>query len=196
MRRIAFAVASILGLMIPPALVWADGPTTAPAIYATPADVFAASEKAARAGDCETYVDCQSPDNQEIFVKLFVQIAMATPTTNPNPSDQDKQILAFMAKYGLDHHDRLAGEADYQWTDRVAALIKDKPAFLKDLMSQNPPDPNPGPMPELTDLQIQADGVTATAKAVVHTPDGTAGSQDVKFKKIDGSWRLDSLVVN
>jgi hypothetical protein len=197
MRRIIFTILPVLTLMVVPAMVAAEAPTTAPSVYVTPADVYAAAAKASRSGDSETLIDCQSPDNQEKLVKLMMFFVIHAPTTAPSISDSDKEKAAFFAKYGLDHHERRAGETDTQLTDRLAAQIPDKAAFLKEMGSiqraHNKQASNSAPVPALTNVQIEGDGNTAVGKLISHDANGVTMSMDVQFKKINGSWKIDSL---
>lgn len=197
MRRIVFVVIAILSLLIVPVLTSAGTPTTAPTVFATPADVYAAALKATRAGDTRTVVSCLSPETQAEWVSMCVSLILSEPTTAPSDSDKDK--VALEAKYGLDHPQRRPGETDEQLADRLAAQIKDKVAFLNEWMShdaaQDKADPGSQPAPELVNVHIEGDGTVAVAKLVQHEADGSTTSMDVKFKKIDGSWKIDSMML-
>ncbi|HEX4124068.1 MAG TPA: hypothetical protein VHY37_05015, partial [Tepidisphaeraceae bacterium] len=81
---------------------------------------------------------------------------------------------------------------------RLADEVKDKTGFLTDLgrheMSQRK-GPDTAPAPDLTDVQIAADGTTATGKSVSHQADGGDLSREVQFQKIDGSWFISSIII-
>lgn len=194
MRRTSRHVTALIMLCLTAQMAAANPPTTAPS-YATPAEVIAASQKALRAGDYQTFVDCYSPDAQEqateFCIDTLVTNAPSGPTTQPMP----QPIRAWEKKYDLDRP-RLAGETDDQFDARLAHSIKDKRAFLIDALGivRDQAGPDNSPPSELINVNISSDGTTAVAKLVRKDPDGDAMSQDVKFIKIDGSWRLDQIV--
>jgi hypothetical protein len=199
MRRFLCIFSSILLLVVFPSLVRAAGATTLPAIYATPADVVAAADKALHAGNAQVLVDCLDADSQEKLTQFFL-FAMASDLTDaPATAPSDKQKAAFNAKYALDHVQRLPGETDEQMGDRLAKQIKDKRQFLIDMTLQlNDDNKKSGkviPPMELDNLHIQPDGTTAVGQLVHRQSDGTSDSQDVQFKKIDGAWKFDGAVM-
>jgi hypothetical protein len=195
MRRIAYMFAVIVSLVVFPALIHGAEPTTANAVYVTPADVVAAAMKANREGDIPAEIGCLSPDGQEKWTKLWLRIVVSMPTSAPATTDLDKQREAMLAKYGVDLRDRRTGETDAQTVDRFARQIKDKSAFLEEIASKQPPRRKDQPTPVLENVQISADGMSAVAKLVRHDADGKGSmSMDVKFQKIDGSWKIDSMI--
>jgi hypothetical protein len=200
MRKMIFVLAMILGFNSIPTMAKANEPTTAPAIYAAPADTLAAATKAMRDGNVDVYLECLSPNAINLNAVSFVgMMTMDTPTDAPTPTDPDKQKAAFEARYGLDHRQRHVDETDEQFADRLAAKIQDKRAFMRDFIAQVLSDKNTdaksNPVPELVNLHIQPDGTTAVAKLVQHVGDGTTMSQDIQFKKIGGSWKIDNAVL-
>jgi hypothetical protein len=54
---------------------------------------------------------------------------------------------------------------------------------------------NPGPCRKGEVKEVKITGDTATAKYEVKDPDGSATTQDLKLKRIDGSWRLNDLLM-
>jgi hypothetical protein len=175
-------------------LAAANAPTTAPS-YATPADVIAACQKAGRAGDYQTLVDCYSPEGMKQATEFCIDILVSDAPTGPSTQPTPQPILALEKKYGLDRP-RRPGESDDLFEARLADAITDKRAFLIEAAGifgdQN--QANNNPPSELINVNISSDGKTAVAKLVQKDPDGSAMTQDVKFTKIDGSWKLDQVI--
>jgi hypothetical protein len=186
----------VLAIVLPMVVVAADTPSTRPT-YASADEVLAACQKAHHDGDTQAFIDCYSPHAQEHFVHLLLTMIAHSPTSSPS-GQADPQKAVFEAKYGLDHRDKNPGETDAQLVDRLAGQIKDQRGFLIDFVSRQdaarPKDLPVQPTPELQNLQVSPDGKTAAGKLVRHEPDGSAMSQNAKFRKVDGSWLIDDII--
>jgi hypothetical protein len=172
--------------------------------YATPAEVIAAYEKAHDANDDAAAVDCFSPEGMNRSVKFMVAMEMATRQPEPGaaaaaPTPEEKKAHAAMdallAKHGIKDLATRQGEDSEAYVNRITAPVTDPRGLMLDLMKflETGAKPAPCRKGEVADLKINGDD--ATGKYVVKDPDGSSSSQDLKFKNIDGSWRLADVVM-
>lgn len=179
--------------------------TTAPAVYGTPAAVLAASTKASGENDFATVVDCLTPRIWDQIVRFaLVSNTLESddtdddgnPTSHPSTNSADSWKKAFVEKYGLADRKMHPGETFPQFMQRRADQIKDKRAFLVDLLTQEaahaPPTGRIQTSFTLSDVQIDQTGKTATGKVLAQTPGYKDVPLDIHFEKIGGSWKLDS----
>lgn len=179
----------------------AETPSTR-AIYATPAEVVAAAQKATAEKDMAASLDCYSPAGHDALAKFILWAVASTPTTVPASQPANPERAEFEAKYGLDRRERKAGESTEQFATRLMEGLPDRRAFLVDFMTRQqthqakrPPATRPSEPLELQDVQIDASGTNATAKLLRKSRDGGTMSQNVKFEKIDGSWRIATVMM-
>jgi hypothetical protein len=169
-------------------------PATRP-VYATPADVVAAAQRANKEDDFETILNCQSPAGQQKMVKFVITIMARSPATRPADAERD----AFELRHRLSDRTPRAGETPGQVVDRLIGDLPDSRAFLLDFMTQQKAirakrPPSTRPAPDLTNLVVSPDGLTATGDLSRRDPDGGTMSQHISFSKIDGSWLLNDMM--
>ena len=190
-------VAAIIALFaVAPALA-----QTAPVVYATPEEVVTACRAANARHDAAGVLDCYSPQMQDAMTKMIMTMIAATPTTLPAGQSPDPQKVAFEARHRLADRQQRSGESRDDFAARLITNLPDKRAFLLDFMqrqaahaSTRPASTQPAP--QMSDVTIDPSGNTATAKLSRAEADGRGStSQVVKFEKIDGSWRLASLMM-
>jgi len=190
------ARASIALLLASAAAAPAAAPpaTMRAAVFATPADVLAAAR---RAKDDPNQFDYFTPDAQDQLARMIVfMVVRGRPTTLP--ADVQAAKAEFEAAWGLDRREPRPGESDEQRIDRLLEQIPDKRTFLVDFRRRQQattaparPAPSTRPASVLEDVQISPDGTTATGRLVHREDERSSTSQQVKFRKIDGSWRID-----
>ena len=172
------------------------------ATYSSPQEVLAAFEKAHDANDDAATLDCLSPEGITRTAQFMVGMEMATRQPDPNappPSADEKKaqakIDALLAKHNIKDTAARPGEEGEAYVDRITAHMTDPRTLLLDLMKIMNGGAKQAPCRkgELQNLKITGD--TATGKYVVKDPDGSSMSQNLKFKKIDNSWRLADLVM-
>lgn len=157
--------------------------------YGSPQEVFDDFQKAATAKDWNKLMACMTPETQDAMVAGFVMMgAMAA-------AFGDKEMEPLLKKHGVDPN----AKPDESITDPAEAMkllagkIKDKPAFVSDIMAHlEKKDPGAAtqnlPSGTLTDVKIEGDAATATV--VGKDKDGKEQKADIQFKKVDGSWLL------
>ena len=118
----------------------------------------------------------------------------------PAPSAEEKkaqaEMDALLAKHGIKDLTSRAGEDPEAFIKRITANVTEGRALLMELMKLGEgkgAKPSPCRKGELTELKIA--GETATGKYVVKDADGSTSSQEVKFDKVEGSWRLGDVVM-
>lgn len=153
-----------------------SGTESAPASYSTPEEAFSAFKKAGETEDWKGMAMVLTPESQDgMCAVMMIGAAFAGMTDEA----AGKEVEAIMAKHGITE-DSMSPEAK-------SPPIKDKPAFIADMMSfmsKHADDSEDGsdmgmPKGELTDLKI--DGDSATAKV---------DDEPISFKKINGSWLI------
>ncbi|HEX4125782.1 MAG TPA: hypothetical protein VHY37_13735, partial [Tepidisphaeraceae bacterium] len=109
--RVLVSIAMGIGLLLAATLpAFADVPATAPAAYATPADVFNAAVKAGRGGEIPTFVACFSSDGKAQYVRFFLTMLVSSSTTGPATRPADPALAQFLARYGITDLSRRPGE--------------------------------------------------------------------------------------
>ena len=164
-------------------------------VYATPAEAVAAAQAAFARDDFEAEVDCFSPDGQKALSKTFLRLLVSMPPAALNSSPMGKEIAAIEAKYGLKDWQRKPGETDEQMIDRLAGGITTKREFVLATMGLNKGHNDKAQVPTmLEDVHIEDGGESAIGKLVRHEANGATVSQDVRFKKIGGSFLIDNAI--
>lgn len=171
--------------------------------YSTPAEVLAAYEKAHDAGDDAAGIDCLSVEGQEKSLQFILGMELATRQPEPGapaPSAEEKkaraEMDALLAKHGIKDLTPRPGEDTEALVKRITAHVTDRRTLLIDLMkmlAEPGAKPSPCRKGEVQDLKVAGDD--ATGKYVVKEPDNSQSSQDLKFKKVDGSWLLADMVM-
>lgn len=174
--------------------------TTSPAVvYDTPEAVVRAAQTAHEAGDAMATLDCYSPAGHAGMAQVIMWAIASPPTTQSATQPINPDRAAFEARHGLDRRAQKPGESRNDFAKRLVDELPDKRAFLLDFMAKQPPrrrpTSQPAEAPQLQDVTIDPSGTTATAKLVRKGREGSTMSQTVKFEKIDGSWRIATLMM-
>jgi hypothetical protein len=199
---LAAAVVSVIPVG-PPQRAHAQAPTTqatSPAVvYDTPEAVVRAAQMAHEAGDAAAALDCYSPAGHAGMAQVIMWAIASPQTTQSATQPVNPERAAFEARHGLDRRVQKPGESRNDFAKRLVEELPDTRAFLLDFMSKQPPrrrpTSQPAEPPQLQDVTIDPSGTTATAKLVSKGRNGSASSQKVKFEKIDGSWRIATLMM-
>jgi tricorn protease-like protein len=172
--------------------------------YETPQAVFDAAALAARKKDYQTAIECFTEESRNQLAEILLGAGMITRSfgrfdKTEKAQEAMKLLDGVFQKHGLtkDVLDRLVKMPRDQQSDELKKLIKDRSAFVADMMEIMPKisrkkKGSRSPMLEgndkLVDVKIDAD--TATGVVVMER----AGKEDrkpLKFKKERGGWKID-----
>ena len=171
-----------------------------PAGFATPKAVFDAAVKASKAKDFKAFAAVFTPESQG---KLAGQLAglgvMFKAFSAFDKEGKMKDKLAdfdkIMDKHGLtkDVMGKLKQTKDPKEIEAnnkvIATAIKDKPAFVGDVMkwldAANPGKNKGGPLDEATLKGVKVDGDKATGTVVTKDKE-----EPMEFAKVGGGWRI------
>ncbi|HEV7299430.1 MAG TPA: hypothetical protein VGN72_08720 [Tepidisphaeraceae bacterium] len=205
MRLSKILLAAIVGAIsvVPQQLAVAQAPTSQPTtsavVYETPEAVVLAARNANKTGDHVAEIDCYSPAGHAAIARVLMWMIASPPTTQSATQPINPDRAAFEARHGLDRRAQKPGESRDDFAKRLVDELPDKRAFLLDFMTKQPPRRRPTSQPagplQLQDVTIDPSGTTATAKLVRKGRDGSTMSQEVKFEKIDGSWRIATMMM-
>ncbi len=181
-------------------------------VYATPQDVFAAADKAAKKDDWKALYSCLTPDSREtitgglVFMGVMFKGFAAAEKTD-KAKESVKAIDATFKKYGLtkdalakvklDKFDKIDLDVPPKQKAvsyrKYATTVKDadRAAFVADMLKVIEKEDKKMPKGKgaLKDLKIEGD--TARGTLVVKLDDGTESSEPITFKKVGGGWLMD-----
>ena len=181
----------------------AKAPSPEPATgYASPKAVFAAAVEASKKKDFKTFAGLLTTESQG---KLASQLAglgamlkmMAAFDKEGKMKDKLPELEKIMDKHGLtkDVMGKLKQTKDPKEIEAnnktIAAVIKDKPAFVADVMkwldAANPGKSKGGPLDdaELKDVKVNGDKATGTVVTKV-----SGKEEPMEFAKVGGGWRI------
>lgn len=186
----------------------------------TPEAVFATAKQAMADEDFETFASCLTEESQDQIAAAMVMVGpamkmalgMATAFGGAQNEEQKAELAKLestvdkmndiLEKHGVDPDNidmsSMMGPNmnDEEAISKIVAPIKDKPAFIGEMLTQFKAlaDEQKGEeMPtdkmlkgELKDLTIDGDSATAT----IAYSDGSA-DDPIQFKKTDAGWRID-----
>ena len=179
-----------------------DKSTTAP-VLSTPADVIAAVQDARRRGDHEAKFDLMTPEATSEFVETVVTTMVGDSGPDVNSPEERKVLDQLTEKYQLPHLTAHTEAGANRATNQLMRQIADKKAFAKDYsrwtFGTTPATPAADsstsmPPAELQNLQISPDGMSATAQLVLNGG-GVTRMQPVRFRKINGAWLIDDVLM-
>ncbi|MEQ8209883.1 MAG: hypothetical protein RH917_08620 [Lacipirellulaceae bacterium] len=181
--------------------------------HETPEATFEAAKKAMESEDYAALVGCFTPESQDFMVfgltmagtmaKAFASMGEsfgAEPDADAKAELEAKfaPLDKVLEKYGLTE-DKLESQGldamqdPKAATQKIAALVDDKPAFVGEMMKAlkaasdgKPQGPQQMFMAKLSDIKI--DGDSASAMATV--PDSPR-PRPIHFAKVDGGWLID-----
>jgi hypothetical protein len=190
-------------------------------VYRTPQEVFDAAKKALQREDWKGFCGTITDNSLASFVGQLILMPLTYKRiVNTVPEDRQKEILAkfqkeilaklkpleeVMARHGLTEEtiaktkdDKPGGkglEALAQRARKLAARIKDRPAFVADMAAAmkkaNPKAAQELPLAtdgELKDVKIDGD----TAKGEIVTKRGGQEQREsISFRRINGGWKID-----
>lgn len=181
--------------------------------YETPEAVFEAAKKAMESENYENLVSCFTPESQDYMVfgltmagtmaKAFAGLGEsfgAEPDADAKAELDAKfaQLDQVMEKYGLTEEKLESQGLDAMQdpkaaTQKIAALIDDKPAFVGEMFKAleaasdgEAQGPQQMFMAKLSEVKIEGD----SASAMATVPDSPR-ARPLYFAKVDGGWLLD-----
>jgi hypothetical protein len=174
-----------------------------PRKFDSPEEVVSAAEDAYGHHDYGTWLDCFSSGGQQRLASFLIMgeqdtgdappATTAPATQTAAQAEQNKKTAAIFSKFAVRDYTKHAGETADQANDRVLSQIKDCRGFdleMTAMFLSEVPAPFKG---KLQGLKIS--GNTAHATYATKTASGDGMTQDVDFEKVDGSWRIGSLLL-
>jgi hypothetical protein len=152
--------------------------------------------------DWKGFAKCLTPDSRDMFAAgIMVGAAFMTAFAGDEGKEAAKEVEAVMKKHGIDEKTMEGPPLGDPSADpkeamkKAVAPIKDREAFIGDMMTamskMKGAKTKGGPMPkEATLKDVKIDGDTATA-TIVAKADGKDVNEPIKFKKIDGAWKME-----
>ncbi len=159
--------------------------------YETPAAALTAARTAMEQGDLGTWVDCYSTKSQSDQVELFLSFIAHAPSQKEEPSSKLSELLR---KHGVSDRSLAPGESEEQFAKRTAGQIRNRRAFLIEVVALKKAGKPQRKHPEGELINLQIAGDSAHGEYAINQPDGGTLSQEVHFSKTGGSWRIDSIV--
>lgn len=174
--------------------------------YDSPAKVFEAAKSAVEKKDMAGFLKCMTPESQEVFagvlaMSALMMKALAEAFGGGGDNKELAKIDDVLKKHGLttkmmkelENSDDKDPKAAIK---KLTAPIKDKPAFVKDIMAalESMGDKGGGGGPaddfagKLTNVKVDGDSATGT---VTQTKDGEKKEDEINFKKVNGGWLID-----
>lgn len=164
--------------------------------YAGVEEVFAAAREAFGKQDYPAWVDCYTAEIQAAQVNMVLGLfAAAIDNETATVDKQAKQeYLDLLANHGVTDRGKKSGETDEQQVARLATQVKDKRAFLIDHLKWYKSKKSRTDLEAGTLVDLKTTGETAQADYSVKSSDGSTMSQQVHFRRVGGSWRIDTIV--
>lgn len=173
-----------------------------PPAYPTPDAAFKAALAAYDDKDFETLLDGLSPKGLDATMDLAMHIVSRfdRPTTSPARAKANEalhaQQAAMLAKHGLADRTRRPDETDKAFRARLVQQIPDRRTFLMDLYRSRLFRNAAVAERRVNLVELTTDGDTARGREVISDPrDHSTISCQVEFTKIDGSWRIDTVIM-
>lgn len=194
--RSAFPRVAVLAALLPAAL-------TGCGKSSSPESVFAEFKDANEKKDAKRVVACYSEDHQTTLAASFVLVGKLTKTAGGGdirkPSEAmetAKKVAAVLANHGVTDDYLMGLEKKNYGSDftgmfnDMAAPVKNKPAFIAEMMAALPAENGKVFFTEpkaMKDLKIE--GTTATAKVVV-VKNGKDVEEPLDFESKNGVWKI------
>jgi hypothetical protein len=173
------------------------------ATHSTPQAVFDAAKTAAEKEDWKSFSQCLTPESRDATAAAVMLAGVMIQGFSSLGDEKDKaagkEIESVLKKHGVDPKTMeeppaaAASKDPKEEMKKVIAPIKDRDAFIGDMISAmnkvSKSKGKGGPMPKDATLKdVKIDGDTATGTITAKDSDK---SEEVKFKKIGGSWKMD-----
>lgn len=202
--RSSHVIGSVLlaGLLLRGPVVGQESPSPEPeGTYGSPKAVYDAGFEAMKKKDYKTFMKCLSPESRDRIIAEFAAAGaviriMANLADDAKMKDIADDLDKTLAKHGLTKEAmaKFGAAKDPKEVEKakktLAALVKDKPAFMGDVvkllekLSTGKGKPDEG---ELKEVKITGD--KAQGK-IVSKVNGKEMSQPIDFVKIGGSWHI------
>lgn len=168
----------------------------------SPEQVFADFKDAADKKDYKRMVGHLTDESQEmmvgglVFVGGFAAAFGDMPGGPPDAKESSKKITDVMKKHGVGE-DALKNKPKGDNKDpeaamkELAALVKDKPGFIADMLAALPKKGSEGfdiTFKDLKNLKVEGDTATGT---VTQVSNGKDKEEPIKFVKKGGVWKID-----
>ena len=179
----------------------------------TPESIFERAKSSAQDKDYKTFVDCFTPESQDSLAKVMVQAAAGLMMLKDMPSMPGApgggqiakmeallpEVEAILERHDISSEDLsqgggmfgMMGMGDSSEIDSIVDGIKNKPAFIGDMMDameelgEDAQSVEGSFVGELTEVEIN--GERATGK-ITNLPNG--GDGDIEFHKTSEGWRI------
>lgn len=182
--------------------------------YESPQAVYDAAKAAAEAKDTHKLFACLTPESQDLLVGVMAMgsvmaremaVGFASMGGDAAKAEAEKKFAPLdevLSKHGVSAADlekqseNIDVKADPKSAmKQIAALVKDKPGFMADMMkaaeSLDTDGKGGGPaeefMANLSDVKIDGDKATG----MISKPDTPNQKKPMHFKKVDGGWLID-----
>ncbi len=190
-------------LLAAAAVVVQAAPATAPVVYKTPNEVFAAAQEAQKKEDFKAFYECLTPDSQKLMTGQVVLTGamlkgLAALDKTGKAGEAVKALEVVFKKHGVTEESLKnippAKDAkDAAKTLRsLAALVKDPPTFFGDFITtMNKVNGQKGkpPFTDATLAEVKVTGDKAAAM-IVHKADGKEHKEPAEFQKVGMSWKI------
>ena len=170
--------------------------------YESPQVVFDAAQAAANKKDWKALCGCITPESRD---KMAGGIAFAgamlqqfAALGGEEGKKKAAKIKSVLEKHGLTETLKAMNSSPVgpeEMTKKLLKLIKDRDAFLADMLTAMDDGNTSSNMPfagkaTLKDVKIDGDSATGT---VVFKKDDGEKSDTMAFKKVEGSWKMDMM---